>query len=381
MNFYRFSIITLSLLITVLSSSAQDYSFLQPATVYTAEEIPTTHSILKRKFTGIPSLAIGKNGRLWATWYTGVTASEDENNYVVLATSGDQGETWEEVLVVDPDGDGPVRAYDPELWVDPTGELWLFWAQTIGHDGTVAGVWSLTTNDSGIEKAKWSEPERLTDGVMMCKPTVLSTGEWVLPASTWRKTDNSARVIVSTNKGKTWKLKGAVHVPEADRAFDEHMIIEKKDGRLWMLVRTKYGIGESYSSDKGATWEPLKPSAIKHPSARFFIRRLQSGNLLLVKHGPVDIQTKRSHLMAFLSQDDGRTWSKGLLIDGRLGVSYPDGQQMENGDIVITYDFNRTREQHILMTRFNEKDILSKDYDKRIVGIFNHRKVISDGGE
>ncbi len=380
-NFYRLSIITLSLLITTLSLSAQDNSFLQPATVYPSEEIATTHPAAERKFTGISSLAIGENGRLWATWYTGITASEDQNNYVVLATSGDMGETWKEVLVVDPDREGPVRVYDPELWVDPTGKLWLFWAQTIGHDGTVAGVWCLTTTNSGNENAKWSDPERLTDGVMMCKPVVLSSGEWVLPASTWRKTDNSARLIVSKNKGKSWKLKGAAHVPEADRAYDEHMIVEKKDGRLWMLVRTKYGIGESYSSDKGKTWEPLQRSSIEHPSARFFIRRLQSGNLLLVKHGPISVRTGRSHLMAFISEDDGETWSNGLLLDERPGVSYPDGQQMENGEIILTYDFNRTKEQHILMTKFSEEDVLSESHDEKIVEIFRQRKVISDGGE
>ncbi|MEQ8552334.1 MAG: sialidase family protein [Cyclobacteriaceae bacterium] len=381
MDLIKFLIPTFFLLIAAFSLPAQDNSFLQPATVYTSEEIATTHPATERQFTGISSLAIGEDGRLWATWYTGNTPEEDQNNYVVLATSGDEGETWKEVLVVDPDREGPVRAYDPELWVDPTGKLWLFWAQTIGHDGTVAGVWSLTTTDSGNENANWSDPERLTDGVMMCKPVVLSTGEWVLPASTWRKTDNSARLIVSKNKGKTWKLKGAAHVPEADRSFDEHMIIEKQDGRLWMLVRTNYGIGESYSSDKGKTWEPMKRSSIAHPSARFFIRRQQSGNLLLVKHGPISVRTGRSHLMAFISEDDGDTWSKGLLLDERPGVSYPDGQQADDGQIILTYDYNRRDEQHIMMTTFTEADILSERHDEKIVEVFRQRKIISDGGE
>lgn len=381
MNFNRFSTTIFCLVFAVMALSAQDNSFLQPATVYDAEEIATTHPVTEREFTGISSLAIGEDGRLWATWYTGITPEEDQNNYVVLATSGDEGETWKEVLVVDPDREGPVRAYDPELWVDPTGKLWLFWAQTIGHDGTVAGVWSLTTTDSGNENANWSDPERLTDGVMMCKPVVLSTGEWVLPASTWRKTDNSARLIVSKNKGKTWKLKGAAHVPEDDRSFDEHMIIEKQDGRLWMLVRTNYGIGESYSSDKGKTWESMKRSSIEHPSARFFIHRLQSGNLLLVKHGPISVRTGRSHLMAFISEDDGDSWSKGLLLDERPGVSYPDGQQADDGQIILTYDYNRRDEQHIMMTTFTEADLLSERHDEKIVEVFRQRKIISDGGE
>jgi hypothetical protein len=57
----------------------------------------------------------------------------------------------------------------------------------------------------------------VTDGVMMCKPLVLSSGEWVLPASTWRETDKSARMIVSTDHGKTWSLRR--NVPKDARAL------------------------------------------------------------------------------------------------------------------------------------------------------------------
>ena len=40
-------------------------------------------------------------------WYAGATPGEDHNNYVVLCTSGDNGKSWNEVLVVDPDAEGP----------------------------------------------------------------------------------------------------------------------------------------------------------------------------------------------------------------------------------------------------------------------------------
>jgi CubicO group peptidase (beta-lactamase class C family)/acetyl esterase/lipase len=269
------------------------------------------HATTNRAFQGIPSLAVAAGGRLWADWYAGVTPGEDQNNYVVVSTSGDDGRTWREVLVIDPDGPGPVRAFDPELWVAPTGELFVFWTQAAGHDGSVAGVWCIHTDQPDEERPQWSQPRRLTDGVMMCKPMVLSTGEWVLPASTWRATDSSARMIVSTDLGRTWSLRGACNVPPDVRAFDEHIIVERNDRSLWLLARTKYGIGQSVSTDRGASWPDLEPSAIAHPSARFLVRRLQSGNLLMVKHGSVDQRTGRSHLTAFVSSDDGKT------LDGR----------------------------------------------------------------
>jgi len=132
--------------------------------------------------------------------------------------------------------------------------------------------------------------------------------------------------------------------------------------------------------EPGHTYSHLTPSNIKHPTARFFIRRLISGNLLLVKHGPIDLRTRRSHLMAFISKDDGQSWSEGLLLDQREGVSYPDGQQVEDDTIYIIYDYGRTIEQKILMTRFTEEDILSPS-DTRVVRVHQRRRTVSNGGE
>jgi hypothetical protein len=314
------------------------------------------HAAANRAFQGIPSMAVTPGGRLWANWYAGKTPKEDQNNYMVLSTSGDNGAAWREVLVVDPDGDGPVRAFDPELWIAPDGKLRVFWTQAEGHEATIGGVWRLQTAEPEAERPNWEKPVRVTDGVMMCKPLALTTGEWVLPASTWRKTDHSAKMVVSTDQGGTWAVRGACQVPVAARMFDEHEFVERKDGSLWLLARTKYGIGESVSTDRGVTWPELKPSAIAHPSARFFVTRLRSGSLLLVKHGAIRERIGRSHLTAFISADDGHTWDGGLLLDERAGVSYPDGQQTADGLIRIIYDYSRTGARQILMAAFREED-------------------------
>lgn len=359
-------------------------SFLNPPELVVNPSSVDKYSAENRKFSGISSLAVSNNGRMWAVWYAGISPGEDLNNYVVVSTSGDHGQTWEEVLVIDPDGPGPVRAFDPEVWIDPGGQLWIFWAQsndremTLHTDGVNAGVWALRVKNPDERNPSWSIPVRIEEGIMMCKPMVLSTGEWVLPVSTW-SADNGAKMVVSTDNGQHWKVRGAVNVPEATRNADENMIVERKDGTLWMLVRTLYGIGESISHDKGHTWSPLIPSKIQHPTARFFIYRLNSGNLLLVKHGPIDMKIGRSHLMAFISKDDGHSWSDGLLLDERTGVSYPDGQQTNDGTIYITYDYSRTGNQNILLTSFYESDIESVSA-RKIIEVFKRRKIISKGG-
>ena len=374
------------IVIQILFWTFVDYSigkelYLDSPKLITNPNTVENYSPENRKFTGIPSLTVSREGRMWAVWYTGITPDEDFNNYVIVATSGDQGETWKEVLAIDPDGPGPVRAFDPEIWIDPEGKLWIFWAQQIKPGrSTTSGVWAITTSDPNAKEPTWSTPRRLVDGVMMCKPVVLSTGEWVLPVSFWHVWKESAKMVVSKDSGQTWNVRGAVHVPQNVRNYDEHMIVERKDGSLWMLIRTKYGIGQSISSDRGFTWTALVPSPIQHPAARFFVYKLYSGNLLLVKHGPIDMQTGRSHLIAFVSKDDGHSWSNGLLLDERVGVSYPDGVQTSDGSIHMIYDYQRIKDQHILVTRFTEEDIFSGS-DRKILKVFRNRKIVSDGGE
>ncbi len=308
-----------------------------------------------RMFQGIPAIERAPNGRLWAAWYGG-GVTEDLHNYIILDTSGDDGQSWQRVLVLDPDGDGPQRAFDPCLWHDPSGRLWLYWAQR--PDKNPADTLAITTTESGRADASWTAPRHLLEGIMMNKPTALADGRWLLPAAVWHVEDSS-RVFATADGGESYERIGAAGIPEADdRNCDEHMIVERRDGSLWMLVRTRYGIGESTSEDGGRSWSPVTPTTIPHTNARFFLRRLDSGRLLLVRHAPPDAARVRSHLTAYLSDDDGQTWSGGLLLDERLGVSYPDAVQAPDGRIYLIYDYERRRDKLILMAVFREQDVL-----------------------
>jgi predicted neuraminidase len=327
-----------------------------------------------RSFQGIPGIERAANGRLWAIWYAGGPdqPGEGPGNYVAVVTSNDDGKTWSgPKLVIDPKG--PLRAYDPCLWHDPAGRLWLFWAQSYQWWDGRSGVWSIVAENSADENPHWSAPRRLCDGIMLNKPTVLSTENWLLPAAVWAgkpKADSAhahdlgtlrgANAIASSDKGQTFTVLGQAVVPK--RTFDEHSIIERGDGSLWMLVRTAYGIGQSVSTDGGKTWSVGRPTNIPHVNSRFFIRRLRSGKLLLVTHEPPDHKT-RSHLTAHLSSDDGRTWQGGLTIDERKGVSYPDGVEAPDGTIYLIYDYHRTTDREILLARFTEQDIMSGHFD------------------
>lgn len=347
------------------------------------------HVKSSRGAQGVPAIERTAKGRLWASWYTGKSQRgvESSSSYVVLATSGDDGATWIETLALQ----APrfCHTYDPCLWIDPAGRLWFFWAQSAGVQDGRMGVWALVTDDADSPNPEWPPPRRIANGVMLNKPTVLGTGDWLLPIGLWRDNTNvpnvsfepeqlapytlgmlihdlgeerGSNVFRSTDQGKTFERIGQVRVPGT--RVDEHMIVERRDGSLWMLLRNTGGIAQSVSTDGGRTWSEgtMFMAGGKVASKRFFIRRLQSGALLMVRN---DAPTSaRSHMTAFLSDDDGATWTDGLLLDERES-SYPDGVQAPDGTIYVIYDHQRYTLNRagnkgvgsVVMATFDEDDV------------------------
>ncbi len=354
---------------------------LLPPEVHTPP-LPLRYHDHQRMYLCGPGIAVSPGGRLWVTFKTG-DIGEDEDNCTLLVTSGDGGETWSDpVLAIDIPG--AVRTNDPGIWTDPEGRVTLMFGQVHGYWDGRGGFWTMTAEDGDREDTAWSEPVRLSDGYTKNKPFVTRDGKWLyliehMGPAAWRghrrpgpPTDpalvhprpelNHANVFVSEDQGRTLQFYGQAKIPEDDKTFQEHMVVEKRDGTLWMLGRTKYGIGEAFSSDQGRTWTEMAPAeGIAGPSSRIFFRRLASGNLLLIKNGAeIDQRSGRTHLTAYLSEDDGETWPHQLLLDERA-TSYPDADQDADGALHIVHDFGRHAERIVYYHRITEEDIKAGD--------------------
>lgn len=332
------------------------------------------HAAQKRRHTGIPSIAVSAGGRLWATWYGSNTGGEDSNNYCTLATSSDGGISWKEVLVADPDGEGPLRAFDPEVWVSPENILFWTWTERVSvlqaeAKDPNAGCLSSPKRDrlmcAGFPAdneivSPFPEPRQIARGVMMCKPALLDDGTWLFPVAHWYE-EPSACFYASTDKGATFTLRGGVTLPKVNRLFDEHTLVQLGDGGLLSFQRGDRGtnVFESTSHDRGRTWQQVKPARFKHASTRHFLKKLADGRILLVKNGEIDEDCGRRKLKAFISDDDGKSWKGGLLLDERSDVSYPDGDQGPDGRIYVVYDRDRLGEQEVLMACFTAADLLA----------------------
>ena len=325
-------------------------------------------------FAMAASIEVTPGGRVWTCWVGG----EDGPMAYLLASYSDHGgKTWRDpVFVVDPRADSlPMGTRLGCFWLDPLGRLWLFFKQSLGmFDGSCSN-WFIRCDDPDSERPSWSAPCYIGFGASLNKPIVRKNGEWILPVSLWerwhisepfgdcyRELDHvrGASVFVSDDEGGHWRYRGGITFK--DSCFNEHSVIELHAGRIWMLSRCHKEIAQSFSDDGGVKWQPQQ-TAFPHVNSKCAVRRLPSGNILLVKHG-TDMRTAtpgRSDLTAFLSTDDGETWSGGLLLDERSSVSYPDIAQAPNSDIYVHYDFNRTTDAEILFANFCEEDVLARE--------------------
>ena len=240
-----------------------------------------------RVWQGIPGIVHTKGGRTFVSLYSG-DVKETYGNFAVLLMSNDE-KNFEHVAVVKKEGQ--YRVFDPVLWIDPLGRLWFIWNVMPGEQ-----VMASVCDDPDADVLQWSEPRQIGRGIMMNKPVVLSTGEWMFPIAIWLKDiypefrkgglceeDVAGSYVYKTSDcGKTFQRLGMANIRK--RSFDEHMVYEQRNGVLKMLVRTTYGIGAAYSYDRGKNWSNGENSGLGGPCSRFFIYRLRSGRLLLINH-------------------------------------------------------------------------------------------------
>nr|WP_315143084.1 sialidase family protein [uncultured Flavobacterium sp.] len=328
-------------------------------------------------FQGMPSIVF-KDGVLIACCYAG-QYGEEPNNYIIISSSNDMGNTWiENQLMIAPLEDR-VRHFDQSLWLDKYKNVHLSWTMTTGMwDGGVGGVYDILLNLKGNDFTI-TRPQRLFGGVMPVKPLSLGFNDELLlfpvygPAygGTWFQGQFYALTLPEirgplvytsnynpvTKKITTPKLLSRVPTIFPS-TFDEHTLVNiGKDSLLCLLRKNKDGLCTNISIDNGKTWQTEKKFTQIDDilgSSKPYIGKLKSGNLLLVVNNS---STERKNMTAYLSKDKGKTWPYKLLIDERKTVSYPS-VALNNNEIYLVYDYNRGPDGHIIFTKFTENDII-----------------------
>jgi sialidase-1 len=185
---------------------------------------------------------------------------------------------------------------------------------------------------SSDEGASWSEPIAAIPepGYYVLnndRVVQLKSGRLVMPVALHVPVDGkfgargTAMTYISDDAGKSWRRTGVLDAPAGDRAgFQEPGVVELKDGRLLMFIRTQRGSQYlSYSRDRGQTWSAAAPSKIASPLSPASIKRIPGkGDLLMVwnNHSAADPAMrstptsggKRTPQTVAVSRDNGTTW-------------------------------------------------------------------------
>ncbi len=322
-----------------------------------------------RMWQGVPGIERTRGGRTFITLYSG-GVSEQAGNFAIVLKSDNDRDFGEPIAAAFKEGS--FRCFDSTLWIDPLGRLWFIWNVAPGEE-----CFGAICENPDADELKWSKEFYIGRGVMLNKPTVLSSGEWLFPIALWNFTIRPwdrmqyirvgeaprSNVYKTVDNGKTFTLLGGAEVKGTN--FDEHSIVELDGGRLMMAVRTDYGTGISYSYDRGKNWSRGERSSFGSCVSRIHIRRLKSGRILRISHD----SPGRTNLTAFLSEDNGKTYPYKLLLDDRKNVSYPDATEASDGYIYIVYDRERGNNmgslensyacaREILTAKITEEDIL-----------------------
>lgn len=255
---------------------------------------------------------------------------------LVARTSADGGQTWSEPETV-VRRTGGLNVMSVSLLRLAGGEIALFYLRKTSQEDC-RPVMCVSTDETRI----WSDPiDCITDEVGYYvlnndRAVQLESGRIVLPVA-WHqgpgRPRDSAGIIMcylSDDSGRTWRrsqdtFKG--YDPEGRRiTVQEPGVVELKDGRLMMFIRTDAGSQYiCHSQDGGQTWSKPRPSELVSPLSPASIERIPwTGDLVCVwndhsgRH-PYP-QGRRTPLCMAISKDEGNSWSESRVIEAN-----PDG--------------------------------------------------------
>jgi len=288
-------------------------------------------------------------------------------------TSGDDGRTWQsQAVFAEPakfrisDERAIIRTRKGVLiaaFMNLAERRWT-WDDQLGNaPGAVLPTCVMRSTNEG---ATWEVPRKLHDDWTGAIREILETRSGRVVFTSMKMRHNPGRHTVLTystdDQGVIWRPSNVIDLGGAGNhdGVTEATIVELKDGRLLMLLRTNWGrFWLAESTDGGLAWHPLGPSDIPASSSPSLLRRLQSGRIVLVWNRPfpegqatypmsggdrrwsaTPASAYRGELSIAFSNDDCRTWSPPVVIArnraARARLAYPYLFEASPGELWLT---------------------------------------------
>ena len=272
--------------------------------------------------------------------------SKPGTTWIAGRVTKDGGKTWSPESVIARHAD--CQPSHPSVLTTRDGVIHVFylgfkqwkWKGVNPTDEAQSDMWTTRSRNHG---ATWSEPQMIFKGYTGASNGAIETrdGHLIVPYSHY--VNDPGRLVsqasVSTDGGKTWSLSHNIDIGGAGdhEGALEPCVIELKDGRVWMLIRTtRKFFWESFSTDGGKTWSEAKATTIDANSSPGHLTRLADGRIALVWNR---VDKKRTELHLALSGDEGETWTPSLNVARGTpgGATYPFVIEINPGELWIGY--------------------------------------------
>jgi len=238
--------------------------------------------------------------------------------------------------------------WNPVLFKSRKGKLFLFYKV-----GPSPGSWWGMVRTSTNGGKKWTSPEKLPDeilGPIKNKSVQLANGTILSPSSTETKEDNrKAHIEKSTDLGKTWQL---IPVdPKTEFSVIQPCILIHPGSKLQILCRSRNNvILQAYSEDNGNTWSEFSRTSLPNPNSGIDAVTLNNGWHLLVYNPTTQGRNGRAKLNVAISED-GINWLDAVILENeeKGEFSYPAVIQSKDGNVHITYTYNRINVKHVVL--------------------------------
>ncbi len=300
-----------------------------------------------------------RNRSILSAWFGG--SAEGKSDVAIWsAVRNRDGWTKPVELVREPG----IACYNPVLFHTGDGRLWMYY-----KFGPSPSTWSAGRIWSADDGRTWSAPEHLPAGLLgpiRAKPLVLKDGTIVSGTSFESYRTWAVWIERSTDTGATWAKIGPIVPPpdldakglgerggvvpadvpgSTDWKFIQGIIqpsvvpLSGKHLRLYARSTAKTArVTVADSADNGVTWTQAHPLDVPNPNSGIDATTLKDGRVVLIYNNTT---TGRTPLNLAISVDAEHFTAFRVLEDAPGEYSYPALVQADNGDLLMTYTWNR----------------------------------------
>lgn len=231
--------------------------------------------------------------------------------------------------------------WNPVLFKRENGDLILYYKV-----GPSPSTWWGEYKISQNEGKSWSSAEIIPRGCLgpiKNKPVSISGGKILYPTSIEVVGKWNVYMEMSNQDLTDWEK-----IEIDNNIFDaiQPSVLFHKDGSLQILCRSKNGsVVESWSEDNGKSWSKVKPTELPNNNSGTDAVTLPDGLQLIVYNPIVSGRNKLSIAGSY----DGINWEKLIDLENHESgeFSYPAIIQSRDGNIHVTYTYNRERIKYV----------------------------------